>query len=363
MEIETNSNSKKKVLILYNKLFHYRIPIFNILADKYDLTVVYSYKANEKDLAQCNFKTKFIPIIQIWKFVFHKANISNLVKNFDVVIAYGQSTWLSYSSLSLKKNRKFKLLFWSIGAPASYNRKYGDAGKLYHTFNDFFDHQADGLIFYSEPPIEMHKKRGFSKQKMFVANNTVKVLKQSINPEIKNTILFIGTLYLEKGLDILLDSYLNAYRENINISELNIVGGGEQYNDILEWIEKNNLVEKIHLLGPIYDENTKADIFSKSIACISPLQAGLSVLESMGYGVPYITMEDAITGGEAFNIQNNENGLRLDNVDEFKNVILDISKDKEKYIQLGLNAYNHYWENRKPEDMAKGISDAIEQTF
>ena len=53
MEIETNSNSKKKVLILYNKLFHYRIPIFNILADKYDLTVVYSYKANEKDLAQC----------------------------------------------------------------------------------------------------------------------------------------------------------------------------------------------------------------------------------------------------------------------------------------------------------------------
>ena len=362
MEIETKNHSKKKLLILYNKLFHYRIPIFNILAQKYDLTVVYSFKSNEEDIFQCNFKTKFIPIIQVWKFVFHKANILKLCSDYDVVIAYGQSTWLNYSLLSLKKDRKFKLLFWSIGAPASYNRTYGDAGNLYYAFNDFFHHKADGLIFYSDTPIEMHQKRGYPKQKMFVANNTVKVLKQNFNPEIKNAILFIGTLYLEKGLNILLDSYLAAYKENIDIPELNIVGGGEKYNDILEWIQHYNLKEKIHLLGPIYDEKTKAEIFSKSIASISPLQAGLSVLESMGYGVPYITMKNSITGGESFNIKNHVNGLILNDTCEFKKIILDISKDKMKYIQFGLNAYNHYWENRNPEDMANSISYAIEQT-
>ena len=363
MEIESKIHKKKKLLILYNKLFHYRIPIFNLLAEEYDLTVVYSYNSNEKIISQCNFKTKFIPIIKIWKFVFHKTNISKFCDNYDIVIAYGQSTWLSYSSLVLKKNRKFKLIFWTIGAPASYTRNYGEAGCLYYAFNDFFDHKADGLIFYSNNPIEMHHKRGYPKEKMFVADNTVKVLKQNINPEIKKSILFIGTLYLEKGLNILLDSYLAAYKENIAIPELNIVGGGNEYNDIFEWIKQNNLLEKIHLLGPIYDEKTKAEIFSKSIASISPLQAGLSVLESMGYGVPYITMKNAITGGEAFNIDNHVNGLTLDDISEFKKIILDITIDKPKYIQFGLNAYDHYWKNRKPEDMAKGIRYAIEQKF
>ena len=51
---------KKKVLVLYNKLFHYRIPIFNLLAEKYDLTVVYSIdsKFNPDEV---RFKTIQIP--------------------------------------------------------------------------------------------------------------------------------------------------------------------------------------------------------------------------------------------------------------------------------------------------------------
>ncbi len=360
MKIEEQKYFKKKVLILYNKLFHYRIPIFNILAQKYDLTVIYSYKTSEKYRAQCNFNTKYIPIIQIGKFVFHKTNIVKFCKNFDVIIAYGQPTWLSYSTLALHKRRKFKLLFWGIGAPASYKRQYGKAGKLYFIFNDFFDHKADGLIFYSDIPKEMHKNRGYPVQKIFVANNTVEVTKINPNTDIKANLLFIGTLYLEKGIGILLEAYLGAYKTNNNIPKLYIIGGGEQFERISEWIKDNCLTEKIYLLGPIYDKNIKAELFSKAIACISPLQAGLSVLESMGYGVPYITMEDAVTGGEAFNIQNNVNGLRLKSVNEFEDVILDIFINKAKYIQFGINAYNHYWNFRKPEDMANGIIEAIE---
>jgi hypothetical protein len=33
---------RKSVLFLYNFLFHYRIPIWNILAEKYDLKAFYS---------------------------------------------------------------------------------------------------------------------------------------------------------------------------------------------------------------------------------------------------------------------------------------------------------------------------------
>ena len=121
----------------------------------------------------------------------------------------------------------------------------------------------------------------------------------------------------------------------------------------------NNLQRKITLLGPIYDNKQKSEIFAKSYACFSPLQAGLSVLESFGYGVPFVTTKDAITGGEIFNIENMVNGIKLENVNTIKDVILDISNNPKKYLDMGEQAYNYYWNNRKPEDMALGIINAI----
>lgn len=359
MSSQIENINKKKVLILYNKLFHYRIPIFNLLASKYDLTVSYSYNTSEYVIAQCNFKTIFIPIFRFWKVTIHKKNILRLAKGYDVVIAYGDTAWLSFSSLALLR-RNFKLFFWTIGAPASYNRRYGEANRLHYLITDFFDKRADGLIVYSDRPVKMFKERGITSIPFFRAHNTVKVRKIELNNTLKNKILFIGTLYMEKGLEILLDSYLEAYKVSRSIPELLIIGGGDQYDSVNKWIDCKNLSDKIKLLGPIYSEEEKSNLFSQAIACISPLQAGLSVLESMGYGVPFITMKDAITGGEAFNIVHEKNGLRLDDVEQFKEVIIDISNNRCKYLEFGKNAYEYYWEYRKPEDMVQGLIDAIE---
>lgn len=354
-------NTKKlRVLILYNKLFHYRIPIFNILAQKYDLTVAYSYKPSDDLILKCNFETLFLPIKKIWKFVIHSDNINKHCSKYDVVVAYGQTSWLSYSSLSLRKKRNFKLLFWGIGVPASYNRNYDDGSPLYTFTADFFNKRADGLIFYSDYPIKKHVTRGFNENSLFVANNTVEVVKSEIKRGDKDSILFIGTLYLKKGLQILLNAYLEAYKINNNIHKLNIVGEGDEFNNVKLWIERNKLDNKIFLLGPIYDNKLKSEIFAKSYACFSPLQAGLSVLESMGYGVPFITTKNAITGGEIFNINNMINGMKLEDVIMFKNIILDVSSNPQKYLDMGEMAFNHYWSCRKPEDMASGIICAIE---
>ena len=353
---------KKKVIILYNKLFHYRIPIFNLLAKKYDLTVVYSYPAKEEDVAQCQFKTIYVPIKQVGNLFFHKQSIKGLCKEADAVIAYGQITYVDYMKLAFSR-RNYKLLFWSIGAPASYGRRYGEGSSTYYAIGDFIRKRADALIFYSEKAKEMHISRGFNKDNLFVANNTVKVEEVELNPNIKKNLLFIGTLYLEKGLQSLLNSYKEANNTDNSIPKLVIVGGGEQFSLVKDWVTANLLEEKIELLGPIYDRHEKAMIFQKSLVCISPDQAGLSVLESLGYGVPFITSKDAITGGESFNIQNNYNGILLDNVSELKDTILDISRNREKYINMGENAYSYYWTNRTPEIMAGGIQDAVEYTL
>ena len=142
--------------------------------------------------------------------------------------------------------------------------------------------------------------------------------------------------------------------------QLNIIGGGAEYDSINSWITDHHLEHKIKLLGAIYDKEVKRDYFQRAFACISPLQAGLSVLESMGYGVPFVTMHNAFTGGERFNIEHNVNGILLKNENELSDVLVSIAQSPERFREMGENAYKHYHSNRTPELMAQGVIDAIE---
>lgn len=204
--------------------------------------------------------------------------------------------------------------------------------------------------------------RGYKPEAMFVANNTVEVLPISEQNK-KDSILFIGSLYKAKGIDILLNSYKEVYSQNKALPNLNIVGGGAEYDEIKAWISDNGLENKINLVGPVYDIQKKKEFFERAYACISPSQAGLSVLESMGYGVPFVTSRNAFTGGEIFNIQNEVTGILMDNEEDLPRVLSDIATNPDKFVQLGENAKRFYAENRTPEMMAKGISDAIEFTL
>lgn len=353
-----------KVIKLESTIKHYNVPVYNILNQKYDFTVLYFEKSSDSAIEDCEFKTIYIPSKQIYKFTYIKGNIAKICEDYDVVIALDSINILNYLALAFMPH-KFKLIYWGIGAPASYSRHYGEASKLYYAISDYMEKRADALIFYAREAVDLHLKRGFKEPKMFVAPNTTSVLKVEVTPEKKNYIMFIGSLYLEKGLQMLLDAYKDAYEENKSIVQLNLVGGGKPLPMIEQWVKDNNLEEVIRVLGPVYVNDVKADLFQKTLACISPLQAGLSVLESMGYGVPYITDANSITGGEAFNIVDGITGLRVEGIttEKLKDIIIDISSNKQKYINMGMHAYKHYWSCRKPHDMAQGVIDAIEYSI
>ena len=88
-------------------------------------------------------------------------------------------------------------------------------------------------------------------------------------------------------------------------------------------------------------------------------QAGLSVLQSFAYGVPYITCKDAISGGEHKNIVHKMNGLLFDDQYSIEDAINDLILDKDFAIKLGKNAYNYYSKFCTIEEMAKGFHEAI----
>lgn len=345
---------KKKLLILYNNLFHYRVPIFNLLAEKCELTVAFSIGLNTNEAVK--FKVKKLSILKFNRIVIHKDNVYKLCQEFDVVIAYGDIAWLKLSTLPFYKNRNFKVIFWSPGVSASYDKKF-DAVTRWDSVRDFFYRKADALVFYTDYPIEKYVNRGFDRKKLFVAPNTVAV--DGGIGETKDSLLFIGTMYLQKGILTLLKIYKEAYNENNNILPLNIIGGGEDFEKVKNWIYENGLNNKIVMLGPIFNIDKKAYYFKRAFASLSPTQAGLGVLESMGYGVPFITMNDSITGGERLNIIDGENGILLSKIEELKEIILDISQDQNKYLKMGERALKYYNTGHKPIDMSNGLFKAI----
>lgn len=348
-----------KVLVLYNKLFHYRIPVWNELAKLCDLTVTYS--EGDQDVLnsmQVNFQVIYLPAWHIKGIVIQKSNIRKLCRCYDVVIAYGNIAWLKFSTLPWLN--KTPVIFHTIGVSASYGKGF-DEHKEWDRIRNFFYSKADALAFYTDYPIAKYAAMGIPKEKMFVAPNTVAVapVKDDVK---KNTLLVIGTLYREKGIQTLLDVY-KELRPSCELPMLNIIGKGPDYDAINQWIQDNNMQDLIALRGAIYDIDEKAKYFAQALACISPKQAGLTVLESMGYGVPFVSSKNAITGGELFNLHNGIDSIIMNSETELIGVVRDIANHPDKYIAMGKRAKEFYDNNRTPKHMAQGFWKAIQYVF
>ncbi len=354
---------KKHVLLLQETLVPYRFPIYNIIAKHFDFSVAFLYKAKGCEKQTANFELIQFESFSI-KGVHWIRNLKSLCKHFDAVITLPHLRCLNFCTVPFRYQRSFAALTWSIGVRASYNRAFSIKEKL--KWSDYIYErimkECEANIFYTQVPIEKWVKRGLDRNKFFVAHNTVEVYPIEYSPNNRNSILFVGTLYPQKGTDLLIKAYASAKDlcKSDDFPILEIVGDGTQKEELKSFVNSLGINDSVRFYGGIFDEFTLSQIFSKAIICISPRQAGLSVLKSMGYGVPYVTQEDAITGGEIFNIKNGENGVIYDSPDRLSDIIYDAYVNISKYKIMGKAAYDYYHRYSTPQIMADGVIAAVE---
>lgn len=342
------------VLILQGGIPHYRRPIFEELGRYVNLTIA----CTEGDFPSgvhyntVRIQHKYrIPHIGY----FHAADLTRMIRKADVLISPLTTGYLECDILRLIAPR-VKHIRWGIGVPADYNVRY-DSTNGYNHYLRMVKH-CDAALFYSDYPKVKYAELGIDSGKLFVANNTVIV--EAVNGSVdRSNLIFVGTLYVQKKVDLLLEAYFYAFNEEPSIPDLMIVGDGDQKENLIEMAKKLGINHKVRFMGRIEDEKELSQLFSSAIACISPDQAGLTVLKSMGYGVPFVTLKDAITGGEIFNVQNGVNGVLMDSIEELPHLIVDIGRNKDKYIEYGKKAYEHYHNHRRPEMMVEGFLQAI----
>ena len=346
-----------KLLILQNELSAYNVPVYNIIAEQYDLTVGYYQKDKSKE--ECKFTKKHFETKTLGPLCFVKG-LRKFAKDFDVVSIIPDMHVVSYCLIPFLPH-SYKLTNWSIGFRVSYVHPYVTSRK--HTLADYVFKKiishCDASIFYMEKAKEFWRGTNLVLKKVFVAPNTTKVQSIEVDPAKKKNFLFVGTLYKGKGLDLLLQAYKKAVDVASIDNELHIVGDGEERQSIEYYVKKNNLESKVVLHGAIFDEVLLAQLFSEALLCISPTQGGLSCPKSMGYGVPFVTKTSAITGGEIYHITPGVNGIMYQNDDELEGILIEASQHPDKYLEMGSKAKEYYDNNATIYHMAKGAMAAF----
>lgn len=253
--------------------------------------------------------------------------------------------------LTLNPFTKYKVIHWGIGVSSSkgLSLKQTPISRL----RGFLSRFASAVVLYSDYAIPLFPKAVH--KKIFIANNTVynpRIADFSL--EVKSSFLFIGSLNARKGLDDLLIAFADLVKNTNNMSvQLDIIGEGPEKKNLIALSNKLGINDRTNFLGQISSSEEKEHCFKRAFACISPKQAGLSVLESFSYGVPFIAYKDAISGGEHLNIQNNVNGYLINDRIELASTLKTMVENKQLSATLGTNAFKYYKSKRQMKHMVE----------
>lgn len=342
---------KKKVLIIQNIIPHYRKALYNLLSNEYSLTIAHSGASTVSMYDQ--YKEVVLQVKKIGSLNFQLGLLQEMNKEYDVIISMCDLHWpLNFYPLT-RNSKKTKFILWGSWLT---KKPLVDKLKIY------FARKADANIFYCVKDKDSFLKANVAERKLFVANNTFDVGERSKSYlyEHKFRILFVGTLDERKENDILIKAFSNLINKLSTNINLTIIGDGRTKGDLVNLVEQFNLSERVSFEGKITDPKKLLKYYSESIVSVSYGQAGLSVLQSLGFGVPFITKINAISGGEKTNIIDGFNGFICDGSQvDLERTLLLLCNDLQRARNMGENAFVYYSNNCTIEIMANGFIEAI----
>lgn len=376
--------NKIRVKIQQPSLAKYRIPFYKMLAEQDGIDLLVYYSINDPTLPNAppeGFKATYVPMFKIdflknHPILWHSAQwLSATKKNSDVLILSWDLHYLSLiPSILRAKINKIPVLLWGHGYSKNENitRKY---------LRELVAKLATALILYDFNTAKQYIASGFSNEKIFIAPNSIdqaqiKSAKQwwssgnlelkmiqkayAINPE--HTIIYMGRIYAENKLDILIKTIPNLIN-NYPDFKLLIIGKESLEASRLKAMSISLKIENhILWLGEIYNEEKIAKWMLSSVAFCYPENIGLSIMHAFGYGLPVITSDNVKSHNpEIYAFANNKNGLFYisGSVEDLTNRICDIFDNKTQTSFLSEGAISTVESIYNIPQMVAGFKKAI----
>jgi glycosyltransferase involved in cell wall biosynthesis len=153
---------------------------------------------------------------------------------------------------------------------------------------------ASNLVVYTEKEVRELRERTPTLD--VVAAPNALYLERELDPEPysrpPHDFVCVGRLTPAKKPGLLLEAFRLAAPDLPPDVQLAFVGDGELRNELEARANGSGLSERIRFLGHISDVRELAFVYSDAIAAVSPGYVGLSLTQTLGFGVPMLIARD-----------------------------------------------------------------------
>lgn len=350
-------SDKLSVAIVYRVVQSWRVPVFERLAEKYQLTVFYGCdfpgtKVVSKPRPH-SFKSKKMFSIPIaikreagnMLLPLSPGIFFDLVRgNPDVVVCEGASNFLNNLFVfAYCKIFDKPMIQWGLGEIKG--KKVSAIRKALNSIIQPIERRADAIISYSTYGGLYYRSLGISEDKIFVAVNVVDTDKRiqevksylstsECRNDNKFRILFVGALEPNKRVDILIAAFSELSQKHSNI-ELHIVGTGSSIGDLKHLCSDLGITSSVIFHGSI--SGALAPIACNMDVFVMPGLGGLAVSDMLCHGLPVFC---GIGDGCEADLIDGTNGMIIEQLDEVKivDVLDELIKSPELLDNMKVNA-------------------------
>lgn len=325
----------KKLLLISNYVFHYRINNYNYFYNRFKETgIEFSVLANSAQ--QVDFTVE-VPIT-VMKFRLFKYIRYIREKKPDCIILFLHLKDLIIIPLIYYcRLKNIPVVYWNFGIDL------GDPDNRFKNFLYRHIHKmVHAILLYS--PNEYRYIKPKYHGKTFVANNTINmtdhenlniqgnVLREVFKVKEKHIVLFVGRIIASKRVDVL----LRCFRNNPDIAV--VIAGKGITPQMLEIINEQ---PNYYYIGEVkYDKIEISKIYhGADIVCI-PGNVGLAIIEAFFWGKPLVTLKSikGLNSPEIFYLKDGENGYIADDEKEMEEKIVHLLDNPELYQQFSKKA-------------------------
>lgn len=278
-----------RVAVVLCELPHYRRDVLTELDSKPELQIDWYADTNCRLRNIPSFSPELLSSFRRFRCVrFGRAwiqvgNYWQLLQSHDVYIFLGDASVATNWLLPrLAHRRGAKTFFWTMG----WTRP--DLGFKKRARAAFYG-AADALLLYDERGAKIGRLNGLDPRRLAVIGNSVNYTPRPTTPDGPRKDIVVSTrLDAHKRIDTLLDVVSSSAR--LRGHRVVVVGAGQQESALRE--KSAQLGLDVQFVGAIYDAETLSAIYrNAAVACI-PGPSGLSVVQAIAYGVPFVTVRD-----------------------------------------------------------------------
>lgn len=342
----------KKILLVSNYVFHYRIKIYNYFFDEFKKNG-YEFHVLSNEYQDVNYDIKF----KMHKLDFSINGYINKINEIkpDVVINFLHLKDKLIIPLTYYcKFKKIPMIYWNHGINLrDPNNKIKNA--VFH----FVHNISSSIILYTPNEIKYIKDK--NRKKTFIAYNTLNFndakeakiqskaeIKKKYNIKEEKVIMYISRVLPYKKLDVLLNNF-----KGLDKVAIVVVGDGISEEQLKTINENSNM----YYLGAKYGKDVW-EIFNMGDIYSTPGHIGLGLNEAFYWGKPVVILEGK-HAPEIYYLENGVNGYITKNENELKEKCLELLNNDEKYKSFSENCKDTYEKKCDISNMFNGFMKAI----